>query len=90
VGKLFESSSHQGDPGAQFLIGEMRFKDAGLDNDYQKAGIWFKKSAVPGYPDAQFRFGKWYAKCKDEVRNLKLAYVWLKLAEKNGIHPQSR
>jgi TPR repeat protein len=39
----------------------MRFKGAGLDNIYQKARIWFRKSGEQGYPDAQFCFGECYA-----------------------------
>lgn len=82
---MFQASVHQGDAGAQFLVGEMRLKGTGLDNDYQKARIGFKKSAEQGYPDAQFCLEQWYAESKGGARNLKLAYVLLTLAETNGI-----
>ena len=65
----------------------MRFQGAGLDNDYHKAAIGFKKFAEQGYPDAQFRFGESYAEGKGKVQNLKLADFWLNLAETNGIQP---
>ena len=83
--KWFQLSAAQGDVGAQYMIGEMTLKGIGTLKDYKKAGVWFQKSAKQGYPDAQLRLGEWYADETEGNIDLIQAYVWLSLAEANGL-----
>ncbi|MDX7747115.1 hypothetical protein SJS52_16750 [Aeromonas veronii] len=55
LGKL-ELEAELGVASAQFALGEIY--ENGEERDYEQALAWYRKAAINGYADAQYRLGK--------------------------------
>ena len=52
--KWYEISSKNGNPYAQYKLGDMYWNGLGVKTNTDTAQIWWKKAADNGYKDAQF------------------------------------
>lgn len=59
--KLVRPLAEKGDPGAQFLMGQMLFFGLGMERDDAKAAQWYGMAAQAGNTEAQYRLGYLYA-----------------------------
>lgn len=51
---LIKKSANLGNPYAQYNLGLLFYKGIGCKKSQTKAIAWIKKSALQGYPDAQY------------------------------------
>jgi hypothetical protein len=72
--------AEQGDPQAQYKIGEMYEKGKGAVRDRAKAFEWYTKAAEQGHTKAAYKLGYLYLKGRGTERNYDRALTWLKRA----------
>lgn len=53
-------SARNGDPDAQFLLGEAYFFGEGVAKDDEEALRWYRSAAIQGYADAQLKLSAFY------------------------------
>ncbi len=82
---LTRQAADDGDPIAQFQMGEIYSEGKYLEEDDQQAAIWYRKAALQGNADAQFAMGALYhtglhafEENENEARN------WYELAADQG------
>jgi tetratricopeptide (TPR) repeat protein len=73
--------AEDGEPTAEFYVGEMYRFGRGVKKDEAKAAAWYKKSAVQGSSDAQYALGMMYAFGIGVDADYVEAYRWLSLAD---------
>jgi TPR repeat protein len=49
--------AEQGNPGAQFNLGQLYLKGHGVPQDYVQARQWFERAALQGQATAQYNLG---------------------------------
>lgn len=76
----FRPLAEDGDPYAQFLLGEMYANGKGLARDYNKAAEWLRKSAEQNFADSLLRLGEINAKGLGVEENHWEAAKWFGLA----------
>lgn len=59
--RLVRPLAESGNPGAQFLMGQMMFFGLGMERDDAKAASWYGLAAQAGNTEAQYRLGYLYA-----------------------------
>jgi TPR repeat protein len=59
--RLVRPLAEQGNPGAQFLMGQMLFFGLGMERDDAKAAQWYAMAAQAGNTEAQYRLGYLHA-----------------------------
>jgi TPR repeat protein len=59
--RLVRPLAERGNPGAQFLMGQMLFFGLGMERDDAKAVSWYGLAAQAGNTEAQYRLGYLYA-----------------------------
>jgi hypothetical protein len=59
--RLVRPLAQQGNPGAQFLMGQMLFFGLGLERDDKQAASWYGLAAQAGNTEAQYRLGYLHA-----------------------------
>ena len=69
--------AQQGDAQAQFELARCYYNGDKIEQDYQKALDWFKKSAEQGHAEAQFEFGLCYYDGCLVKQDAKKAVEWL-------------
>lgn len=69
-----------GDPAAQYYLGEMYRFGRGFPKDEARAALWYKKAANHGSSDAQYALGMMYATGIGVSIDYVEAYRWLSLA----------
>jgi TPR repeat protein len=69
-----------GDPGAQFYLGQMHLQGKGVDRDFEKAAEWLAKAAEAGHPRAQGLLGGLYAVGLGVPQDFGAAYFWMIIA----------
>ena len=72
----------QGDPGAQFSLGECYYHGA---QDYKQAVYWYRKAAEQGHALAQYNLGAMYHNGHGVRRNLHLSKEWFGKACDGGV-----
>ena len=72
--------AEQGDPSAQFYLGLLYEKGAGVPQDYTAARKWYEKAAVRGYAMAQINLGVLYRSGHGVPQDDMRAYMWFSLA----------
>jgi len=72
--------AEQGDPGAQFYLGLLYEKGAGVPQDYTTARKWYEKAAFRGYAMAQTNLGLLYRSGHGVPQDDMRAYMWFSLA----------
>lgn len=76
--------AEQGDPKAQYAIGQMYEKGRGTDKDSRLAFSWYSKSSQKGYAKAEYKLGMAYLSGKGIRKNSRKAYEWLKKSSDKG------
>jgi uncharacterized protein len=76
--------AEQGDPGAQFYLGLLYEKGAGLPQDYTTARKWYEKAATQGYAMAQTSLGVLYEKGAGLPQDYTTARKWYEKAAFRG------
>ena len=84
--KLVEMVRHarEGDPGAQFGLGNRYMNGAGVPRDPGQAAAWYQKSAAQGFHYAQVNLGNMYADGVGVPKDLARAVEWYQLAAVQG------
>lgn len=69
-----------GEPTAQYIVGEMYRLGQGVKKDETAAVKWYKKAAESGSPEGQYALGMCYATGLGTEVDMISAYQWLSLA----------
>jgi hypothetical protein len=77
---VLQPLADDGEPAAQFYIGEMYRFGRGFKKDEIRSAIWYKKAAMKGSPEAQYTLGMMYATGIGVNKDFVEAYRWLSLA----------
>lgn len=72
--------AEQGDPEAQFRLGEMHLRGRGVGQNFRKAADWYAKAADAGHSGAQAILGGLHAAGLGVPRDFGAAYFWLIVA----------
>lgn len=59
--KKLINAAENGDPSAQYVLGDCFEHGNQIQQSYTNAAIWYTKSSIQGYTNAQFKLGKFYA-----------------------------
>ncbi len=78
---LAESSDHGY---AQYYVGMMHLKGQGVKQDYEEAGVWFRKASEQSIPQAQFKLGSLYLNGQGLPQDYEFAYSWFRVASIHG------
>lgn len=73
---LAETKEH---PLAQYWVGMMYLNGQGVEQDYAKAGEWFRKAAENRVPQAQYKLGRLYFTGQGLPRDYERAYAWFRV-----------
>jgi TPR repeat protein len=76
--------AQEGNAGAQYNIGTMYYEGLGVDDNFDEALTWFRRSADQGYARAQSRLGFIYAYGDEVPQDYAVAVKWFKLAAAQG------
>ena len=76
--------AEQGDPSAQFYLGLLYEKGAGVPQDYTAARKWYEKAAAQGYVMAQTSLGVLYEKGAGVPQDYTVARKWYEKAAVRG------
>ena len=61
---------------AQYYLGVMYMKGQGVEQDFDKAGEWFRKASEQGLAVAMYKLAGLYTKGEGVPKDLEFAYVW--------------
>ena len=61
---------------AQYYLGVMYMKGQGVEQDYEKAGEWFRKASEQGLAVAMYKLAGLYTEGNGVPKDLEFAYVW--------------
>lgn len=61
---------------AQYYLGVMYMKGQGVEQDFEKAGEWFRKASEQGLAVAMYKLAELYTNGKGVPKDLEFAYVW--------------
>jgi TPR repeat protein len=76
--------AQEGNASAQYNIGTMYYEGLGVDDNFDEALTWFRRSADQGYARAQSRLGFIYAYGSKVPRDYTLAVKWFQRAADQG------
>ena len=82
--KWYRKAAEQGDPGAQFNLGNMYADGRAVTKDEAEAVKWYRKAADQGYASAQLNLGFMYGKGDGVIKDEVEAYKWYLLAGAQG------
>jgi len=82
--RLIKLLAEQGDPWAQYKIGQMYDEGKGVTQDYKEAVKWYRLAAEQGDADAQNSLGYMYQNGEGVTQDYKEAEKWYRLATKQG------
>lgn len=82
--EMLMSKAEQGNTDGQKKLGDCYFIGDGVEQDYEKAVYWYRKSAEQGDADAQNSLGNCYFTGKGVEQDHKKAVYWLKKSAKQG------
>ena len=82
--RWYRLAADQGDAIAQFNLGVMYAKGAGVLKDDAEAVRWYRLAADQGDAIAQFNLGVMYAKGAGVLKDSVLAHMWSNIAGANG------
>jgi uncharacterized protein len=78
--KFFRKAAQQGDPEAQFCLGDMYNNGYGVAKDERKAVALFRKSAEQRFAPSQINLGIMYSQGTGVEQDLIEAFMWLSIA----------
>jgi TPR repeat protein len=82
---IVREKSDGGDVDAMNRLGIMYASGRGVDKNYGRALIWFRRSALLGYAPAMANLGTMYQRGVGVRRNYHQAYMWLRVAVALGV-----
>ena len=77
---VIKNEAENGNPEAQYLLGEMYYFGYGTPMDESKAVEWYNRSAENGCPDAQYQLGYLYENGIEVTEDITAASEWYKKA----------
>lgn len=83
--KIFRSLAAQGDPKAQYNLGQMSLEGQGIAQNYPDAAKWFRLAAVQGDALAQHNLAVLYENGQGIAQDYSEARKWYRLAAAQGI-----
>lgn len=86
---LFHSLAAQDNALAQYELGALYHRGAGVDKDVIRASRWYERSAELGYDEAQYRLGNMYLMGEGVRQSDTEALHWLEKAAQQG-HADAR
>lgn len=82
--ELWLPLAESGDVRAQYAIGRLYEKGKGVERDFGRAFIWYRKAAEKNHADSQYRLAVGYAYGLGVKRNEAMGLSWLRKAANNG------
>ena len=79
--------AEQGDPEAQFVLGNLYRDGQGVEQDLTETLKWWEKAAELGYVDAQFALGNIYSGGYGVTQNYVLSYMWFDITAAQSDSP---
>lgn len=74
----------EGEPSAQYRLGDCFYNGIGVNVDFQKACYWFEKAAEQGNIDAQYKLGLCYYHGNGLDKDYEKARLWYEKAAEQG------
>jgi TPR repeat protein len=68
----------------QFLLGKAHAQGKGMEQSWEKAGLWYAKAAESGYTKAMVNLGLLYLDGRGTPKDEKMAYYWIHRAASLG------
>ncbi len=81
---VFRAMAEQGNPRAQFFLGEMYLNGRGVPKDYAQALKWARAAAEQHDSDAQYTLGGMYESGKGVPQDYGRAHLWYSLSSSSG------
>jgi|GEM_PF-4305618 hypothetical protein len=75
----WNKAARQGDPNAQFSLGQCYEQGSGVPQDMKTAVYWYQLAADQNVSDAKFALSSCYLEGKGVKKNVKEAYFWILL-----------
>ena len=82
--KLFQQAADRGHAGAQYYLGMIYEKGAGVPKDIAAALNWYRQSVTNGYVEAGMTLGNFYSDGLDVKQDYVEAFVWYGVAAAQG------
>src|SRR5262245_374358 len=82
--RLSQPLADNGNPIAQFILGEMYRHGRGVPQNDTEAVMWYRKAADQGYARAQLNLGFMYAEGRGVAKDLGECVKWYRLAADQG------
>jgi uncharacterized protein len=73
-------AARTGNPVAQYSVGRAFQKGKGIEQDYAKAVLWYRKSANQGHVKSQYRLGVAYRNGRGVQRDYMRSATWFRKA----------
>jgi hypothetical protein len=81
---LIKLLAEQGDPWAQYKIGQMYDEGKGVTQDYKEAVKWYRLAAEQGDTSAQYNLGNRYVKGQGVIKDIVISHMWFNISASNG------
>lgn len=85
--RKWQTQAEQGDPRAQYSLGNAYLKGNEVKKDINKAIEWFEKAAKQKHAKSEYKLGKLYYEGNSVRRNYSTSYRWIKKSAEHGHHP---
>jgi Ankyrin repeats (3 copies)/Sel1 repeat/Ankyrin repeat len=82
--KLFQRAADRGHSGAQYYLGMIYEKGAGVTKDVAAALNWYRQAATNGYVEASVTLGNFYSDGLEVTQDYAEAFVWYGVAAAQG------
>jgi len=88
--KEFSILANNGDPRAQYQLGNLYYHGLGININYPEAFHWFQLAAIQGVKQAQHNLAVMYQKGLGTKLDLNKAWEWYSVAARNGYAPSQQ
>jgi TPR repeat protein len=82
--RVWQPLAEQGDPSAQYNLGNMFNEGHGVEQDHAEALKWFRKASEQGFADAQHSLGNMYRNGRGVTQDVVEAAEWFGMAAIQG------
>ena len=82
--RLLQAQALNGNAAAETMIGDMYFQGLGVQQDYDRALLWYRRAAKRNYADAQFNLGNMYLLGEGVLQDDRKARDWYQKAANQG------
>lgn len=80
-----QARAEEGDPQAQFALGQAYMEGIGVATDSQVGLAWYRRAAENGHVEAQYRMGMALMEGRGTTQDYLAASTWLERAARNGL-----